>query len=131
MPPLPAKPGLYLWQRDEVVVYIGQTGTPLARRLGSNGYATIYAYNTLAKEAGRKNGGQQTNCRVNALANDALSTGSTLKIWYRVCSPKSRLPRRRSGCSDMAYLSGTVVSNGHGMATGPRERQDHLPDHSR
>jgi hypothetical protein len=85
---LPAKPGLYVWQRDEVVVYIGQTGTPLAGRLGSNGYATIYAYNTLAKEAGRKNGGQQTNCRVNALANDALSTGSTLKIWYRVCSPK-------------------------------------------
>jgi len=37
-------------------------------------------------EAGRRNGGQQTNCRVNALANAALASGRELRIWYRVTS---------------------------------------------
>jgi hypothetical protein len=57
---------------------------PLRKRLGSNGYATISRYNTLARELGRTNGGQQTNCRVNALANTSLSAGRVLTIWYRV-----------------------------------------------
>lgn len=86
MPKLPAVPGLYAWELDGVVVYVGQTRTPLAQRLGSNGYATITTYNTLAREPGKSNGGQQTNCRVNALANAALSAGSKLVIWYRVTS---------------------------------------------
>src|SRR5205085_1353408 len=47
-------------------------------------YATISTYNTLARQPGRRNGGQQTNCRVNALANEALAAGRTLAIWYRV-----------------------------------------------
>jgi hypothetical protein len=84
MPSLPDKPGLYLWQLDEEIVYVGQTRTPLRKRLGPNGYATISGYNTLAREAGRKNGGQQTNCRVNALANAALTSGHTIRIWYQV-----------------------------------------------
>lgn len=83
MPPLPGAPGLYLWQADEEVVYVGQTRMPLKSRLGSNGYSTISAYNTFAREPGRRNGGQQTNCRVNALANAALVAGRTLTIWYR------------------------------------------------
>jgi hypothetical protein len=57
---------------------------PLRKRLGSNGYATISPYNTLARERGRKNGGQQTNCRVNALANAALRLGGELVIWYLI-----------------------------------------------
>ncbi len=68
MPPLPMEPGLYAWQVGGLVAYLGQTRTPLRKRLGSNGYSTISNYNTLARERGRKNGGQQTNCRVNALA---------------------------------------------------------------
>lgn len=91
MPKLPAEPGLYVWQLDEVVVYLGQTRTPLAKRLGSNGYATISTYNTLAREPGRTNGGQQTNCRVNALANAALVAGSHLVIWHRVTAAEVAL----------------------------------------
>jgi hypothetical protein len=83
MPPLPNVPGLYLWQADREIVYVGQTKTPLKKRLGSNGYSTISAYNTFAREPGRRNGGQQTNCRVNALANAALVACRRLNIWVR------------------------------------------------
>jgi hypothetical protein len=48
------------------------------------GYATISAYNTLAPEPGRTNGGQQTNCRINALANRVLADGGSIVLWYRV-----------------------------------------------
>jgi hypothetical protein len=91
MPPLPGEPGLYLWQLDGHVVYVGQTRTPLSKRLGSNGYATISTYNTFARQPGRTNGGQQTNCRVNALANQALVNGHQLTIWYRVTPAEQAL----------------------------------------
>lgn len=84
MPVLPDRPGVYLWDVDSVVMYVGQTTGSLRKRLGSNGYATISAYNTLAPEPGRKNGGQETNCRINALANSALATGQGIVLWYRV-----------------------------------------------
>jgi hypothetical protein len=84
MPALPDAPGVYLWQEDDEIVYVGQTRTPLKKRLGPNGYSTISAYNTLARETGRRNGGQQTNCRVNGFANKSMQTGHTLTIWYRV-----------------------------------------------
>jgi hypothetical protein len=84
MPPLPDTPGLYLWECDGAVVYVGQTTMPLRARLGSQRYATISNYNTFAREPGRKNGGQQTNCRVNNLANQALAAGTELAIWYRL-----------------------------------------------
>jgi hypothetical protein len=84
MPPLPDAPGLYLWQEDDEIVYVGQTRMPLRSRLGSNGYSTISGYNTLARTPGRSNGGQQTNCRVNALANASLAAGHILSIWYQV-----------------------------------------------
>jgi hypothetical protein len=84
MPPLPKLPGLYAWELNGTVVYIGPTRTPLTKRLGPQGYARISTYNTFAREPGRKNGGQQTNCRINELANRALSAGSRLRIWYRV-----------------------------------------------
>jgi hypothetical protein len=64
MPRLPNEPGLYLWDVDGLIVYVGQTRTPLSTRLGPNGYATISMYNTLARQPGRTNGGQQTNCRI-------------------------------------------------------------------
>jgi hypothetical protein len=83
MPPLPNEPGLYLWEEDGTVVYVGQTRTPLSVRLGSQGYSTISNYNTFARQPGRTNGGQQTNCRVNALANRSIAGGHTLVIWYR------------------------------------------------
>jgi len=84
LPRLPNEPGLYLWDVDGTIVYVGQTRTPLSKRLGSNGYATISAYNTFARQPGRRNGGQETNCRINALANAALDAGSRIEIWYRV-----------------------------------------------
>jgi hypothetical protein len=84
MPRLPKEPGLYAWELDGVVVYVGQTQGPLAKRLGSMGYSTISTYNTFARQPGRKNGGQQTNCRINALANQSLAVGSSLMLWYRV-----------------------------------------------
>jgi hypothetical protein len=84
MPSLPGAPGLYLWQADEEIVYVGQTRMPLRARLGPNGYSSISAYNTFAREPGRRNGGPQTNCRVNALVNAALVDGRKLTIWYRV-----------------------------------------------
>jgi hypothetical protein len=38
MPKLPELPGLYAWQlNDDRIVYLGQTRTMLAKRLGSNG----------------------------------------------------------------------------------------------
>jgi hypothetical protein len=91
MPRLPNNPGLYLWDVEGIVMYVGQTRTPLAKRLGSNGYATITTYNTLARQPGKKNGGQQTNCRINAVANAALSQGSRIVIWYRVTPPEDAL----------------------------------------
>lgn len=89
MPPLPDAPGLYLWQLDGVVVYVGQTRTPLKKRLGPAGYASISNYNTFARQPGRTNGGQETNCRVNSLANSALAEGRELVIWYRVTDAAS------------------------------------------
>ncbi len=83
MPTLPDEAGLYIWTVDDVPVYVGQTRGSLRSRLGSNGYATISIYNTFARQPGRTNGGQQTNCRVNALANAALASGHTLALWYR------------------------------------------------
>jgi hypothetical protein len=83
MPALPTAPGLYLWQKGDQVVYVGQTRTPLRERLGSRGYSTISNYNTFAREPGRKNGGQETNCRINWLANQAIASGEELRIWVR------------------------------------------------
>jgi hypothetical protein len=91
MPSLPAMSGLYLWELDGQVVYVGQTRMPLSERLGSRGYSTISRYNTLARQAGRTNGGQQTNCRINALANRALVEGRHLTIWYRLAPPEEAL----------------------------------------
>jgi hypothetical protein len=84
MPDLPEKSGLYLWQVGTELVYVGQTRTPLRERLGSRGYSTISNYNTFAREPGRRNGGQETNSRINALANKALGSGLELRIWFKV-----------------------------------------------
>ena len=86
MPRLPNEPGLYLWEEDGEIVYVGQTKTPLSVRLGSQGYSIISNYNTFARQPGRTNGGQQTNCRINALANQSLASGHTLVIWCRTMS---------------------------------------------
>lgn len=91
MPPLPNYSGLYLWEIEGEVLYVGQTRTPLRRRLGSQGYATISNYNTFARQPGRKNGGQETNCRINALANTALSAGNNINMWTRLIPPEQAL----------------------------------------
>jgi hypothetical protein len=51
------------------------------------GYSTISNYNTYAREPRKRNGGQETNCRINALANAALAQGAEIEIWYRVTNP--------------------------------------------
>ena len=96
MPSLPDVPGVYLWQEDEIFVYVGQTRTSLRERLGSRGYATISNFNTYARVTGKRNGGQQTNCRVNALANRSLVDGRRVSIWYRVTSPSDAAPEEGS-----------------------------------
>lgn len=92
MPLLPNEPGVYLWQEDDKIVYIGQTTRPLKVRLGTGEYSTISRYNTYARQLGRRNGGQETNCRINALANISLISGRTLVIWYKVTSPEIAKP---------------------------------------
>jgi hypothetical protein len=89
MPKLPAEPGVYIWEADGRVVYVGQTRGTLASRLGSNGYSTISTYNTFEREPGRRNGGQQTNCRVNALANAVLCGGGTISVWYMITTAEN------------------------------------------
>jgi len=84
MPPLPLEPGIYAWRVDGRVTYLGQTRTTIAKRLGSMGYSTISNYNTFAREPGKRNGGQETNCRINALANEVLDRGEEIEIWYRI-----------------------------------------------
>lgn len=110
MPPLPNAPGLYVWVADGAPVYVGQTVGTLRSRLGSNGYATISTYNTLARQPGRTNGGQQTNCRVNALANALLRAGGELELWYRVTAP------------DEAKQAEALFMGAHGLP--PWNRQD-------
>jgi hypothetical protein len=83
MPPLPEAPGLYVWASGDRALYVGQTRNSLRKRLGSQGYSTISLYDTYARQPGRTNGGQQTNCRVNALANALLANGDTIELWIR------------------------------------------------
>jgi hypothetical protein len=84
MPRLPAEPGVYIWLVNGNIAYVGQTRTTLTKRLGPVGYSTVSNYNTYARELGKRNGGQETNCRINALANVALAEGGEIEIWYRV-----------------------------------------------
>lgn len=98
MPTLPSEPGVYLWEEEGTVVYVGQTRTPLVERLGPRGYASISNYNTFARQAGRTNGGQQTNCRVNALVNQALVAGHTIVIWYRTT------PAERASADEAVWM---------------------------
>jgi hypothetical protein len=84
MPQLPAGPGVYIWRVNGNILYVGQTRTTLTKRLGPMGYSTISNYNTFAREPGRRNGGQETNCRINALANAALDQGGEIEIWCRI-----------------------------------------------
>lgn len=111
MPPLPALPGIYVWAAAERLLYVGQTTGRLRSRLGSNGYSTISTYNTLARQPGRSNGGQQTNCRINALANAHLRDGGTLDLWYRVAA------------ADESHLAEAVFMRAHGLP--PWNRRDH------
>jgi hypothetical protein len=99
MPELPNDPGLYLWDVDGTVMYVGQTRTSLSKRLGSNGYATITTYNTLARQPGKTNGGQQTNCLINALANAVLPAENRIAIWYRVTSAED------AGTEEVRWMS--------------------------
>jgi hypothetical protein len=91
MPALPASPGLYLWCLSGAPVYVGQTRGTLRSRLGPNGYSRISTYNTFAREPGRTNGGQQTNCRINGMANAELRAGQELTLWYRVTAATEAL----------------------------------------
>lgn len=104
MPALPASPGLYLWCLSGAPVYVGQTRGTLRSRLGPNGYSRISTYNTFAREPGRTNGGQQTNCRINGMANAELRAGQELTLWYRVTAATEALEAetewmRRNGLS--------------------------------
>ena len=91
MPTLPASPGLYALCASGEPVYVGQTQGTLRSRLGPNGYSRISTYNTFARQPGKTNGGQQTNCRVNALANAAVRSGHELTVWYRVTTAADAL----------------------------------------
>jgi hypothetical protein len=91
MPWLPNEAGVYLWESGDQVLYVGQTRTPLRKRLGPQGYSTISNYNTFARQPGRTNGGQETNCRVNSLANEILASGGAINIWVKITPPELAL----------------------------------------
>jgi hypothetical protein len=91
MPTLLAGSGLYLWELDGHILYVGQTRTSLSKRLGSQGYSNIINYNTFARQLGRTNGGQETNCRINSLANSLLSAGKIVNIWTKLTPPELAL----------------------------------------
>ena len=84
MPLTTIEPGVYLWEEDGRIVYVGQTRKPLMARLGSGGYSSISLYNTYAPKPGLRNGGQETNCRINSSANLSITSGHSLIIWYKV-----------------------------------------------
>lgn len=91
MPWLPNEAGIYLWEAKEQVLYVGQTRTALRKRLGPQGYSTISNYNTFARQPGRTNGGQETNCRINSLANEIFTSGGTINIWVKITPPELAL----------------------------------------
>jgi hypothetical protein len=97
MPSVPDSPGIYVWSVKGVPVYVGKASNSLHTRLGANGYARISRYNTYAPQPGRKNGGQQTNCRINALAGAALGSGEPIELWYRTLPTSVEASEAESG----------------------------------
>ena len=70
------------------------------------------------RQQGRRNGGQQTNCRINALANLSLDQGHVLTIWYRIdlCAIRHELRRCAGWALDKvqhgSYVTGSEPSVG-------------------
>ena len=72
---LPPEPGVYaVVGNDGDVLYVGRARDSIRRQWSPQGYAVIHARNCFQ-------GGQSTNCRVNALIADQLSRGRTLALW--------------------------------------------------
>jgi hypothetical protein len=65
--------GVYVLTVDDTVCYVGECAD-LARRFNT-GYGSIAARN-------RYEGGQNTNCKVNALVLDAVKSGQSVELWF-------------------------------------------------
>ncbi len=125
MPDLPDNPGLYIWELDGDALYLGQTSLSLARRLGPQGYSVIHQANTLAPEPGRRNGGQQTNCRINALANKVLRRGGVINLWTRETAPNEARDLESRWMAEF----GTPPWNRRSEEEAPRPRRQQAPGH--
>ncbi|WP_193368038.1 GIY-YIG nuclease family protein [Pelagibius marinus] len=68
------KPGLYVLTLDNEAVYAGEC-VDLAKRWGPNGYGSISPRNCF-------DGGQPTNCRLNAAILVAVKKGQRLDLWF-------------------------------------------------
>ncbi len=66
--------GLYVLVSGNQPVYVGET-INLAKRWGSNGYGAISPRNCYE-------GGQSTNCRVNAAVLDGVQKGGRFELWF-------------------------------------------------
>lgn len=74
-PSLPKAPGVYVITEGEDVLYVGIASGSLFTRWGRGGYSVIDPRNCFT-------GGQSTNCHLNHLIGDALTTGRTLDLWF-------------------------------------------------
>lgn len=68
------EPGLYVLTRDEVPVYAGECEN-LEARWGPNGYGGISPRNCFQ-------GGQPTNCRINAAILASAKEGRKMDLWF-------------------------------------------------
>lgn len=84
-PPLPASPGGYAITVDDEVVYVGITDN-LLRRFGPVGYSRIQPANCYQ-------GGQSTNCKINAGILRAAQAGHAIRLWVREGDDAHRIER--------------------------------------
>ena len=72
---LPPEPGVYaVVNGDGDVLYVGRARDSIRRRWSPQGYAVIHARNCFQ-------GGQSTNCRINALIAGQLAQRRPLALW--------------------------------------------------
>ena len=84
----------------------------------------IHRANTLAPEPGRRNGGQQTNCCINAIANEMIRRGGVINLWTRETASNDA---RDIEIRWMAEF-GTPPWNRRSEADAPRPRRKRAPE---
>ncbi len=83
--------GLYVLTVDDAAVYAGEC-VALEKRWGSNGYGGISPRNCFQ-------GGQQTNCRINAAILATAKEGRRIELWF--CSLDADTETRRAAETEL------------------------------